>query len=68
MTAVTATELQNRTGAIIDQALINPVQITRNNRFVAVLMPVEEYEHLKELEKVTSGIEVTGRTGADVKC
>jgi len=50
MTAITATELQNRTGAIIDQALMNPVQITRNNRSVVVLMSTNEYERLKALE------------------
>jgi prevent-host-death family protein len=50
MTAVTATELQNKTGAIIDQAIMNPVQITRNNRSVVVLMSTIEYERLKALE------------------
>jgi prevent-host-death family protein len=50
MTAITATELQNRTGAIIDQALANPVQITRNNRSVVVLMSTKEYTRLKALE------------------
>ena len=50
MTAITATELQNSTGAIIDQALMNPVQITRDNRSVVVLMSAKEYERLKALE------------------
>ena len=50
MTAITATELQNKTGAVIDQALMNPVQITRNNRSVVVLMSTKEYERLKALE------------------
>jgi len=50
MTAITATELQNKTGAVIDQALVNPVQITRNNRSVVVLMSTKEYERLKDLE------------------
>jgi len=55
MTAVTATELQNKTGAVIDQALMNPVQITRNNRSVVVLMSTMEYERLKALEDVYWG-------------
>jgi len=42
MTAVTATELQSRTGAIIDQAITNPVQVTRNNRSVIVLLSTKE--------------------------
>lgn len=50
ITAVTATELQSKTGAIIDQALMDPIQITRNNRSVVVLMSTKEYERLKSLE------------------
>jgi prevent-host-death family protein len=50
LTTVTATELQSKTGAIIDQALMDPVQITRNNRSVVVLMSTKEYERLRVLE------------------
>ena len=50
MTAVTATELQSKTGAIIDQAIINPVQVTRNNRSVVVLISAKEYERLQAVE------------------
>jgi PHD/YefM family antitoxin component YafN of YafNO toxin-antitoxin module len=50
MTEVTATELQSRTGAIIDQALLNPVQITRNKRSMVVLVSAKEYERLIALE------------------
>jgi prevent-host-death family protein len=50
MTAVTATELQSKTVAIIDQAILNPVQITRNNRSVAVLISSKEYERLQAVE------------------
>jgi prevent-host-death family protein len=50
MTAVTATELQSKTGAIIDQAIINPVQVTRNNRPVVVLISAKEYERLQAVE------------------
>jgi prevent-host-death family protein len=50
MTAVTATELQSKTGAIIDQALLNPVEITRNKRSVVVMLSAKEYERLTALE------------------
>jgi prevent-host-death family protein len=50
VTAVTATELQSKTGAIIDQAIINPVQVTRNNRSVVVLISAKEYERLQAVE------------------
>jgi prevent-host-death family protein len=50
MTAVTATELQSKTGAIIDQAIKNPVQVTRNNRSVVVLISTQEYERLQAVE------------------
>ena len=50
MTAVTATELQTKTGAIIDQAITSPVQVTRNKRSVVVLISTKEYQRLKAME------------------
>ena len=50
MTVVTAAELQSNAGAVIDQAIIDPVQVTRNNRSVVVLMSTKEYERLKAFE------------------
>jgi len=50
MTAVTATELQSKTSSIIDQALTSPVQVTRNNRSVVVLISNTEYERLQAVE------------------
>ena len=50
MTIVTSTELQSKIGSIIDQALINPVQVTRKNRPIVVLLSTREYERLKALE------------------
>ena len=44
MKTITASELQNKTGSFIDEALINPIEITRNNRSAVVLNSVEEYE------------------------
>jgi len=55
MNVVTATELQSKTGTIIDQALTNPVQVTRNNRSVVVLLSTKEYERLKALEDMYWG-------------
>ena len=50
MIAVTATELQSKTASIIEQALVSPIQVTRNNRSVIVLISNKEYERLKTLE------------------
>jgi prevent-host-death family protein len=50
MTTVTATELQSKTGSVIDKAIIEPVQITRKNRALVVLMSAKEYERLRSLE------------------
>jgi len=50
MTQVTATELQTKTGFVIDQALREPVQITRNKRAVAVMLSQNEYARFQALE------------------
>jgi len=51
MTAAMATELrQSKTGAIIDNAIMNTVQVTRNNRSVVVLISTKEYESLQAVE------------------
>jgi prevent-host-death family protein len=50
MNAVTSTELQHRTSSIIDRALAEPVQITRNSRSVVVLLSVNEFERMKKIE------------------
>jgi len=50
MTQVTATELQTKTGFVIDQALREPVQITRNKRAVAVMLSPNEYARLEAIE------------------
>jgi prevent-host-death family protein len=50
MTDVTATELQTRTGAVIERALIEPVRVTRNKRPVVVLLSAREFDRLTSLE------------------
>jgi PHD/YefM family antitoxin component YafN of YafNO toxin-antitoxin module len=50
MIEVTATDLQGKTGMIIDQALLAPVQVTRNKRAVVVLLSSQEYARLEAIE------------------
>jgi prevent-host-death family protein len=50
MVEVTATELQGNTGKIIDRALLEPVQVTRNRRSVAILLSAKEYARLEAIE------------------
>ena len=50
MVEVSATELQGKTGTVIEQAMRAPVRITRNRRPVAALLSNEEYERLLEIE------------------
>jgi prevent-host-death family protein len=73
MTKVTATELQSKTGAIIDQALLNPIQVTRNKRSVVVLVSAKEYERLIALEDAYWGemaklaVNTESVSGKDIK-
>jgi len=50
MVQITATELQTKTGYVIDQALLEPVQITRNKRAVAVMLSPKEFARLEAIE------------------
>lgn len=50
MIEVSASELQGKTGSVIEQAMRAPVRITRNHRPVAALLSNEEYERLLEIE------------------
>lgn len=50
MARVTATEFQQAVGNYSDTALREPVIITSHNRDRLVLMSVEEYQRLKQLE------------------
>ena len=50
MIEISATELQSRTGSVIEQAMQSPVCITRNKRPVVTLLSTKEYERLLELE------------------
>ncbi len=46
-----AADLQRHAGVIQDKALLEPVSITRNGRARPVLMPVQEYERLKQRDR-----------------
>jgi len=50
MVEFTATELQAKTGFVIERALREPVRITRNKRFVAVMLSSDEFEKLRAIE------------------
>ena len=50
MVEFTATELQTKTGLVIDHALREPVQVTRNKRAVAVMLSSSEYARLEAIE------------------
>ena len=54
MKRVTSTEFQQAVGSYSDTAMREPVVITSHDRDRLVLMSVEEYQRLKEMEeKVT---------------
>ncbi len=50
MREVSSTDVKSRFGEYLDLARIEPVQVKRTGRPVAVLMSWEEYEHLQAVE------------------
>ncbi len=50
MRTFTASEAKNKLGELIDLARASPVAITRYDRPVVVVMALEEFEWLKELD------------------
>ncbi len=50
MRGATATEIKNKFGQILEEAMSEPVIIEKNGRQVAVMMSMAEYKHLIELE------------------
>ena len=50
MVEVTSTELQTKTGFVIDRALREPIKVTRNKRAVAVMLSSEEFARLEAIE------------------
>ncbi len=50
MVTVTATEVKNRFGQIIDQARREPVLVQSHGRDMVVILDHAEYRHLRQLE------------------
>ncbi len=50
MRTVTATEAKQRLAALLDAAQREPVVIRRQNRDIAVIMPAEEYERIRDIK------------------
>ena len=57
---VTSAEVQKNFGYWQDQALRQPVRVTRNGRPKIVLLAVEEYERLKRRDRQALRIEELG--------
>ncbi|NEO37195.1 MAG: type II toxin-antitoxin system Phd/YefM family antitoxin [Moorea sp. SIOASIH] len=51
MKTLGASEAKNRFGELLDLARREPVQITKKGRKVAVVISIEEFERLLELEE-----------------
>jgi prevent-host-death family protein len=51
MPKVSSTDLSNRLGQYQDEALKRPIIITKNNRDRLVMMSIEEYRRLKQLDR-----------------
>ena len=50
MRTFVSADAKNRFGVLIDTAQAAPVAITKSDRRVAVILPVEEYDRLKTIE------------------
>ncbi len=51
MPKVSSTDLSNKQGQYQDEALKRPLIITKNNRDRLVMMSIEEYRRLKQLDR-----------------
>lgn len=49
MTAIPLTQARDSLGSVVDDARREPVYLTRNNRKVAVVVGVAEFERMREL-------------------
>jgi prevent-host-death family protein len=48
MTTISATEAKQRFAALLDAAQREPVRIQRNNRDIAVLVSIEDFEEMRK--------------------
>lgn len=65
MLKVTSAEFQRHVGRYQDEALREPVSITRNGRERVVLLSVEEYRRLKRREQQALRVEELSDTDLD---
>lgn len=66
MKTVTATEAKNRLGAIIDEAQREPVIIQRQDRDVAVVISMAEFERIRS-SNVAAFLEASKAVAAQAK-
>ena len=57
MTRVSSADFIKNYGRLTDQALSEPLTITRNGRDRLVVLSVEEYERMKRRDRVVLGID-----------
>lgn len=50
MKIISATEVKNRLGAVMDSALVEPVMVEKSGRPAVVIVSAREYERLTALE------------------
>jgi prevent-host-death family protein len=62
MKTMSAREAKNGFGLMIDTARASPVLIEKHGRGVVVVIAVEEYERLKEVEAGQAGGPIAGGT------
>jgi prevent-host-death family protein len=66
MKTVSATDAKQRLAALLDAAQREPVMIRRQNRDVAVILSVEEYERIRR-SNITALERLMDRMGAQAK-
>ena len=66
MKSVAATDAKNRLGAILDLAQREPILIRRQNRDIAVLMSVDDYDRLRG-NSVHAFLEARSRVAAQAE-
>ena len=66
MKKITATDAKNRLGAILDDAQREPVVIQRQERDVAVVMSIEEFERMRSAN-VRAFLDLRNEVAAEAK-
>lgn len=66
MKKVTATEAKNRLGALIDEAQREPIVIQRQERDVAVILSMAEFDHIRA-RNVAAFLEASKAVAAEAK-